>query len=384
MVWVRIYYTIMMVLYSVALFSGSTASQAYIYPVAYNDSSSIIVAQQYESGKLRLITWNPSAQFADLMLPGYYYPVETSMLPDRSGIGFIDNDRLRIKYFNKRSATTYDVPYPLCGLNSLAWAGSHNLFFTARYHDRYALCYIALNKLCFVHIMADKQSDYLSPSYIDDNLIYIKRTKTDHEISYRIQMINQVSTYYKEVTTFEDDLTFVSPPCNTQTIAYFGSTPITHAHMQRKNFGWVIGLPADMNTQHLTFTCYIVQCNQEGIWTHIPIFVFSIPRSMLLSDDLSQKLSESLRPLLPRFIRGALYFCSAHEGGFLRIYRYDLSSTTIECLTSPQIQGHLFAPLDLGSMVICGSNIQDCVWQVFDAPQKAILINPCFKLNFLT
>jgi len=382
MVWARTYYTVKLVLSSITLFPGITASQTHIYPVAHGAGSSIIVAQQHESGKLRLITWNPSTQSADLMLPGYYYPVEVSMLPDCSGIGFIDNDRLRIQYCNKRSATTYDMQYPLCGLNSLTWAGSHNLFFTARYQDRYALCYIALNKSYSVRIMADKYSDYLYPSWIEDNLVYIERTTRDHEIVYRLQMIEHACAHYDQGMISEDDNPIlVSPPCSTQTIAYFGSTPIMHTHMERHDFGWVIGLPADMNAQHLIFTCYRVHYD-HNVWSSRPVFVFSIPRYMLLSDDPSHKLSESLNPLLPRSIRGALYFCSAHEGDFVRIYRYDLNTMKIECLTSPQIKTHLFAPLDLGSMVICGSKSQDCIWQLFDAPQEPTAINKCFKLNF--
>lgn len=362
------------------------APQVYIYPVAYSTCSSIIVVQQHESGKLRLIRWDPSTQSTDLMLPGYYYPVEVSMLPDRSGIGFIDNDRLRIQYFNKRSATTYDMQYPLRGLHSLTWAGPHNLFFTARYKDRYALCAIALEKPCSVHIMVSEEGDYLYPSYVDDNLVYIERTTIDHDIVYRLQMIEHARALFSEEETcaeayYSDIPVQLSPPCSTLTIAYFCSTPIMHTHMERHDFGWVIGLPADMNAQHLIFTCYIVQHN-HNVWSSRAAFVFSIPCSMLLGDDFSQKLSESLNPLLPRFIRGSLYFCSAHEGDFVRIYRYDLNTMRIECLTSPQIQSHLFAPLDLGSMVICGSRSQDCIWQLFDAPQEATVINKCFKLNF--
>ena len=317
------------------LFSYISLSFAYeyVYPIASLHNGEIILYIHQESPtNLKLFTWDTASNHKEQMLWSLFNPAGLLLLPDNSGFSFIDNGRLRIQHFQKRSPKTIDFDEPLFNINGLVWINEHMCYCSAQQSNNFALFQLSDDGLMQC-LLAEDGKDCMYPQKINDCLFYIERSiihdfpKTMH---YKIMNYNEI-------------------------IFDFDGIPIIFLTMISSKEGFVIEHPQtiDTNDQAILFTYYHI-IKQDNTWHKNYLFHFHIPTNLLLKSE--QQLYESLLPLLPRLIKDKIYFvdCSYNNDFFLEPYFYDLLTKTMKKIILPKKQGHYFVPLLCGERFYCG------------------------------
>lgn len=325
-------------------------SVEYIYPVAsINNGATIFLVHQCSPDKIQLLQWNPHTNNSEQILWSLFNPAYFQLLPDNTGFSFIDNGRLRIKSFNKRSPKAIDFDEPIININSLAWIDIHSCYCSAQQGNDYALFHLqddgAIN--C---IITDKNKDYLYPQKIDTHLFYIERDK--------ISMPNTVSYY----------ITHAFCPMHialdVKKIIDFQERPIAFLHMISVEEGFVIEYQKIVDTYNRTVIFFYYHIKKEdNIWQKKELFSFSIPTNLLVCGN-RETLYESMLPLLPEIIDKKIYFVTIlPEDNYLRPHCYDLLTgvcTNLVASLSLQenIQGHCFVPKLYGNRLYSGGTKQ--------------------------
>lgn len=333
----------------------------YLYPVAAVSGLTMVMHQD-QHGKLNLLSWDQKTGVQNVLLPSYYCPAGVRILPCNNGFSFVDNERIRVKLFTQRSPASYDYAYPLHSLAAPVWSADGMGYYTACYRGHYGIFTISIDDKEGDCILTDAARDYLYPQCLDGTLYCIERNLTCSPAHYAIKSMPIVhknsshDVYDIERLIFEEDeAPGVRSSTMLTTVLDFGQMPVMHLVMVDQTFGWVIGLPSDLDGSLLTFACYCLHQLPSG-WHSAYAFSFSLPRELIFGDSATGRLYESLDPLLPRYMRDHLYYCSADASGFTGIYRYNKQSHVCERVTPP-CELHLFCPLDLGKIIVYGGRV---------------------------
>ncbi len=315
-----------------------------MYPVASLDNGkTILYIHQHSSTNIELLSYNTQTHQTESMLWSVFNPAGLQMLPDNGGFSFIDNGRLRIKSFNKRSAKAIDFDEPLFGINSLHWIDTHTCYCSAQYNNNFALFELyddgTLQCLC-----AQEGKDCMYPQKIGDQLFYIERSTTKKgpsRFNYRI-----ISQSYQNNNSNHPE---------TNLIADFGNTPIIFLTMLSDTEGFVIEHAQQINSENPTTSFVYHHIIKAGdIWSKNILFSFSVPTNLLLDNE--ERLYESILPLLPRIINQKVYFvdCANNSDYILEPYFCSPVTKTTQKIDLNQHKGHFFVPMLCDKIIYCG------------------------------
>lgn len=321
---------------------GITISTEYTYPVASFDNGTIILyIYQTSQQSIELFEWNTLNDNVQPILWSIFNPGGLAVLPNNKGFSFIDNGRLRIKQFYKRSPKTIDFDESIFNIQGIEWIDEHTCYCSAQYGDHFSLFELhddgTLN--CLIQ---EKNKDCMYPQKIDNHLFYIVRSN--------------IAPHYSIVQTKYGQNTNCS-----QVIINFENMPIMFLNMISAEEGFVVGYKKNLEQEDATASFFYYHLIKKGDdWCHYQIFSFEIPRYLLL--DGRQRLFESILPLLPRIIDNSIYYvdCSDHPHNYLEPYCYDLLSGKSKKLIvhKNQNQDHLFVPMKCGNKLYCGGSKQ--------------------------
>lgn len=354
----------------------ASAHQEYVYPVASytKDNGEVIAYLLYQKSlnHIELWEWNPITKQAHKALLSTYTPAGIRMLPDKSGFSFIDDGRIRIKQFTKRSPKTIDVYQPVHNIGVVEWIDGHHGYFSACKNKRHAVFHLAL---CgpVEEVLGDSCNDYLYPQKVGEYFFYIKRT-AEQPHNYCIaskpyplithEQCNQFSDIFYDHSLF--DSAVIQIRGEEKILIDCGESPLIFLTMISDELGFVIGHPplVDKKESLIPFSFFLVKKQNEK-WLKSCLFSFSIPMSLLSS---SSCLYESLLPLIPLHQGDSVYFVNASEQDLaLNIYCCSLSSGVIaQCSNNIDPLFPLFCPRTVGNQLMYGGSlIQDA-----DMPRK--------------
>src|SRR5690606_3475103 len=104
-------------------------SKEYLYPVAHlSDYKTIFLIHQKYNYSIELLIWDCETNQIQEGLWSLFNPAGFQLLPDESGFSFIDNGRLRIKYFNKRSPKVIDFDNYFYNMSLINWINSDEFY----------------------------------------------------------------------------------------------------------------------------------------------------------------------------------------------------------------------------------------------------------------
>jgi hypothetical protein len=323
-------------------------SAEYLYPVASCDNgSTALLIQQKSCYDIQLLLWNTYTNHVEKGLWSLFKPAGLQLLPDESGFSFIDNGRLRVKYFNKRSVQTIDFDQYFYMINLVNWINTQECYCSARMADYYALFHCTIDGYSCCIASSDK-GNCLYPQKINSYLFYI-------EESYNLY-VNTTPQYsikrmiYPTIT-YNETQSYIATQSTPSIIIDFKNKPIIFLHMISDTQGFVIEHAREIHINDASSTfLYHHLSEQDGIWQSTLLFSFDIPTNLFVSNT-NQSLYESLLPLIPRVIGKKIYFIdSAHNSdNNLESYTYDIEATTIE--KNDIVKINSFVP------IICGENI---------------------------
>jgi len=330
-------------LFSYTLISIATISFAteYRYPVAcLNNGATIFYIHQHAPMNIELFAWNIHTNTIEPILWSLFNPAGLQLLPNDSGFSFIDNGRLRIKSFQKRSPKTVDFDEPIFNINGLHWIDNDSCYCSGQQGDNFELLLLH-NDGTMEYLFKKNKKDCMYPQKVMNTLFYIERSMIDNIFNYCIMQCN-----------------YMVNNCSSQLVINFYDKPIIFLHMLSQEEGFVLEYEQNIESSATTTQfLYHHIIKQSDHWEKELLFSFYIPINLLLPGE--QRIYESLLPLLPQVVENKVYFvnCVQNQNNNLEPYYYDLISKTIKTIIVPKKDGHYFVPMICGDTFYCGGTI---------------------------
>jgi hypothetical protein len=306
----------------------------YVYPVACLDDDTILYIHQQTPTHIELFQWNTITNQHTPLLWSLFNPAGLQLLPNQLGFSFIDNGRLRIKAFQKRSPKAVEFDEPIYNINGLQWIDDHTCYCSAQQGDYFSLFELSDNG--DVRCLAGEPGkDYMYPQKVDNSLFYIERTMDQkHTFNYRII---QYSHPYQSSSILID----------------FQDKPIIFLHMITQKEGFVLEHAPNIDDSATTIQFFYHQIiNEKGGWKSESLFTFFIPTNLVGAGN--ERIYESLLPLLPRPEKERIYFADCSSTYWLKPYYYNTTTRTTEKIKVPNKKGHYFVPWLCKSTLYCG------------------------------
>lgn len=351
----------------------------YLYPVgALHDSkrSGVLVLYQKSVHHTELWLWHPETTKATKLLLSTFNPAGVTILPDNSGFAFIDNNKVRIKYFHKRSPMMLDFDQPIYDLTIIHWNDSNSFYFSAKEHRRFRIYHADIKAGCFCIIGFD---DYeaMYPQRIENDLFFVRRSELDMEnVQYTIEQTQypQECDIFLRKRIYDPKLAYeIKQPC----LLLHSDKPISFLHMISSYEGFFLEHPSTIepHTPIIPFSYYHLKKIDDQHWHSQKIFEFSIPSSMLINSS-DQRLFESILPLLPQYAGKGFYFTTldAILNGLV-IKFYNLETGIIESIFEDA--GNYMSPIIYKSKLLCGGPLQYQRLPIMHLDHRGII---CFDL----
>lgn len=325
----------------IALFYAMvTSCGEFLYPVAsYTDpeqQTKLLVLYQKTDKHTELWSWDPVTRVAAKMLPSSFSPAAVALLPEDKGFSFIDNGRIRIKEFAKRSARSIETPPGVSNIGPISWYRNGVGYFHALERRAYAIFSITPHG-DIGPCARQANSDCMYPACVDTTLFYIERT---HQTNYHYCIIEQTDTNKKICVDFDQ-------------------RPIIFLTMIDNDQGFVIEHPPQRDTTVSTITFLyhqLVRDSSLATWRTNYLFSFSIPYD-LLDTTRDTSLYESIMPLLPRLCGSIIYYVDHTTCSTMQLCAYNLDTHT-SAASACVNNDCCLVPVCSGSLLFCGGRVQ--------------------------
>lgn len=383
---VRLFFCMVTTLISV----GVTRAQEYVYPVASFTKEGqewVYLFYQKSLKHIELWLWNPQAHCAQKALLSSYTPAGLRILPDQSGFSFVDNDRIRIKEFAKRSPRSIDIYEPIYDIGIVEWMDSTHGYFSAKQEDKSALFLldrVTENVVCLAKL---RNGDCLYPVVLGNELFYIERIHPDghyrcisgHSCRYRIMHAPFAQDILKcEKDNFNNKENFDDRIANiiaqraeryernslitedqTTLVLDFDREALAFLRMESSTCGYVLTHASSIEKSDVELPIdYYKISKKGGVWQRQLLFSFIIPLSLLLPESPA-RLYESLLPLLPKHYNSHIYFVDSNENAILNLCYYDIASGNSNIVWHGKLPGECcFVPFLVGDSLYCGGTLK--------------------------
>ncbi len=337
--------------------SVSLYSEQFLYPVASyqntDGNTQIFLIYQPSQHHIELWRWNPTTRSACKALLSHYIPAGLTILPNNKGFSFIDQGRLRIQYFHKRSPSTLDCPYPMYDFHPPTWLDEFHCYFSAKRLDHFCIFYGDMHNKTTTCLSDNFPHDSMYPQIINDILFFIHRTpEGEHSI---------VQTAFQQPIDNENG----EKKNEVHSLLTCGKRSLAFLHMVSAGEGYFLEHPSSISryTPSLTLQCYHFFKDEKG-WREEQLFSFSIPMYFLKESEY--RLYESILPFLPRYIDQAIIFTDRKKGdSFIdetdqtELCLFDIHAKTVHQITSRysstfSVPQSVFSPLVVGNKIFYG------------------------------
>lgn len=391
---------ILISLCSLSLLSAEELMQGYLYPVDtiyHEDVLKMCVLYQKGNG-LELYFWDPVTHRSVLGLLSFFQPTSLTVLPNKKAFSFIDNDRIKVKYVDKRSPKSIDLYGPY-DLTTIAWIDNDSFYFSAKERRHHNLFHATVEGDLF-RLTVSNTNHYLYPQKIDETLFFIEQTEQNEfaikKIDYPSEVLcNKIIRSNQPVSLEEEVQTIIRNENNrdayiplldiesASTILFFDKKTISgeaiaFLRMVSATQGFFIRY-ADYieRNQKTLFLDYYMMYYDEG-WKSQFLFTFSVPLYCIIQHKDAIMMSESILPFLPYYNNAMIYFTVYNEEcDTLEMCKYSIEEKSIQKKFTPISSHHMFfAPRHFKTKLICGGNLlpdkkpnitlQDDGFQYFD------------------
>ena len=327
----------------------SMNAQEFLYPVGVmsHKRGKLYVLYQKSLNHVELWLWDSQTKHATKGLLSTFTPAGLKVLPDRSGFSFVDNGRLRVKQFNKRSPQTVAIYEPVYDVSTIEWITSKRFYFSACKQGRYTIFESSIDAEEVRTLIHDEDHDCLYPQKQGNQLFYIERCPT--------------GSHYLMVAPYLTDHSVVDPDSVRTMLVDFDERSIAFLHMVSNTRGFCVEHPSAVspNAKTIECQCHQLQKQHSGEWTSSELFSFSLPLELLVGNGES-RLYESMLAFLPRYHKGYINFARCKEDNIysLDIYSYNHSTRSIgaRAIASHQTES-FFSPIKCNDRIFYGGAV---------------------------
>lgn len=323
------------------MMSNHALAHEYLYPVAgvkKNNERYLYLLYQKDPTHLELFLWHEKTKIISKALPSSCIPASVRILPDQKGFSFIDNGRIKLKLFNKRSPKAIDFHEPIYQVELIEWIDSQNFYFCAKENGTLGIFHAdrdgALYRICL-----QSTADCMYPQKVENSLFYIERTNQliPHyaikrmaypEILYEKSNFNAVHNFDKRVEQLlqlknqgynhQNNLSVNQAAC-----LYASDKPLAFLRMTSADEGYFVQYADTIHSddKSIRFEYHRLMKDEHG-WKTSFLFYFDIPLLFLQEDSGSgysyrsenpHKIHESILPLLPCHDDNEIYYMSASD-----------------------------------------------------------------------
>lgn len=328
----------------------------FLYPIApIPNSDYLLVVYQKTPHHIELWQWDLHTKQAETILLSRYTPAGLRLLPNDVGYSFIDNGRIRVKKWVKRSPRSIELDGPIYSIELIHWIDEFSCYTSGKYQDHFGIFQID-NEGVVYPVILHQEADFMYPQKIDDDLFFIMR---DNQGQYQIAMMpyqvhgSQYDEFYDRVSSYA--------PRDPTSILEGGFSPIIFLRMISAREGFYVSHPRAIGKKDrfIVFAYHHLLEGEEG-WQSEQLFEFSIPTDLLFTGKES-RLYEALLPLVPQYHNGAIFYPDCQELGYLNLYRYCMYHRKIVQISPSSEQQHFFAPVFFGNTVYYGGTLCDLI-----------------------
>lgn len=295
---------------------------SYIYPIATcqtGDGPALCYVYQRSLSELELWLYNLASHEWQQGLWSRYTPAGVRFSPDKTQFSFIDNGRIRVHTFLKRSPRSLEFEEPIYEIGIPEWSDEEHLYFSAKKNNVFGIFQTDMYG-SLVCLIWDGKADYLYPQKIGNQLFAIKRLKSEHNDYWLVRV-----DYGKDGQPI---------------VLYHDVKPMAFLIMISEHEGFFIRHVGSDNEKMLFEYYHLSSIKDE--WYSNQLLKFSIPISLLSGND---RLYESIVPLLPRYYEGVLYYVDCLDN-YLALYKYKMITWDSERIVSSRV--HYFSPVLIG------------------------------------
>lgn len=337
----------------------------YLYPclwIGKPDAPMVYLVHQKIDKRLEVWVWDVHNNNFFKGLPSHLNPTLLTLVPNQEGISFLDQGRIRVKFFDKRSVMSIDIDSPIYDILSFSWIDRNSLYVCAKQYGHYAIFHLTITGELEA-VVQDEHYDLIYPQKITDSLYYIKHNNNEsgcvlmHSTYPSIPLSEENN--FNALDTFDERVARLLGKKNEsraqgtlqQQSLLLGFDEIhspVSLSMTSENSGFVINYDATA----CMFDAYYIEKRAE-VWRYEKAFSFKIPYCFV-AGDTTERLTESLAPLLPRYHEGKIYFVDYDENLFV-ILSYNVK--TYEIKKEYVGKKHSFSPLFIGDLLLCSSSL---------------------------
>jgi len=356
------------------------SGEEYLYPVASfkeQDKQKVYLFYQKSLTHIELWLWDCETKEVAKALLSTYTPAGLRLLPNQQGFGFIDNGRIKVKLYNKRSPKSLDIYEPIYDINPVTWLDDDCCYFSAKERECYGIYHVnMLGEL--KRIITFPKIDCMYPQKVNGELFYIERTIMNNGYRYRImqapypQVVFTSRVFSNE--NFDEQVNALlaeegNKPANglitqdqCKPMLDFEERPIAFLSMISEQEGFVIehSIHIDKQDKTMLFLFHHIKKGKSD-WECTYLFSFEIPLHLLLPES-SSRLYESILPLLPKHYGNYIYYvdCSKSEQHMLNIFHYNLiSGQHTQKTFGAEVHQNFFVPMAIGDKLFYGGTLLD-------------------------
>ena len=347
-------------LMGIAFLNGCILIADFYYPVAVlhnTENPTLLCLYQKANRTTSLHSYTLSTHTTIPLLPEIFNPKEIRLIPDESGFSFIDNGRLRIKYFNKRWPHSCEFDLPIHTIQWVRWLTPEQYLFNAQQHGTFGI-YLGTIDDCCVPLYHTLKADCVFPTIIDNDLFFIMRDTQQHYAIGRAQMPSDQKCI---------EVLYALEPPNKPLITQCSriidyNEPIAFLTMIDSECGFFIAYPQKAQGVTAEFK-YIKLLKLDNGWKTELLFSFSIPLSYI-NPEHEDYLVESLLPVMPLYDDDKILFLDGDTDTTLRLFSFDLVTHSriplIPDVLNNRRSAHLYLsyirPICANNTIICGYN----------------------------
>lgn len=351
--------------------------EEFLYPVAtimHEEQEKCCVLHQ-KNDHLELWFWDPQNDHANKALLSAFTPAGLTVLPNKKAFSFIDHDRVRIKYVDKRSPRSIDLYGPY-DLTTLFWIDNETFYFAAKERKHSNLFHATVEGDLF-RLTVSNCNDYFYPQKIEDQLFFIEKSEEKGyciaQIEYPIDELNKAQKKYRTIDlktqmteALQETENTYKPFLNLKNmepiISFKDGQTIAFLQMLSTDYGFFLKHPETIHCKDdLMHFSYHSLFYKEGGWQTTELFNFTLPLHLLLPQRGRIRLYESILPLLPYYDKEeqCIYFVDyTLANDSLNVFSYHFEDQSIEQKTETHLFGqNYFTPRMVSGSLFCGGTV---------------------------
>ncbi|NBQ17199.1 hypothetical protein EBU24_02695 [bacterium] len=353
----------------------------YLYPVGFIQKRCCIM-YQHENAHLELWFWDPETLLSTKGLLSTYIPAGLAVLPHQQAFSFIDNDRIRLKFIDKRSPKTFDFYGPY-DMSTIQWIDDESFYFSAKEREHFNLFQGTVDGDLY-RLTMSRSLHYKYPQKINDQLFFIQEDDHTHftlcQAAYPQELLS-ISVHEKKESLeqslkalLENSYTHNSEKIylNEDTIKSLctinNGNVIAFLKMEDELNGYFIEHQAlvDRRDESIEFMYKKFYFDKVlGKWEIKSLFNFSLPLYLFIyKDSFKERLYESILPFLPvhyqHDAKELIYYSNISQTKAVDLYCYNQSTQQIiqKSFGINELDFY-FSPVIYQNVLYCGGKLNN-------------------------